>query len=84
MAKAITGRMLNKIWGVDARHALYHRDGTWYHTLEYFPGALFDHNGYVLFKTEGEFKNCSHLNITQDVNCPGGISQIPTYVRKKS
>jgi len=83
MAKAITGNMLNKIWEVNARHALYHKDGTWYHTLQYFPGALFDPNGYVLFRTVGEFKNCSYLNLTQDVNVPGGIARIPGYIRVK-
>lgn len=82
MAKAITGRMLNKTWGVNARHALYHKDGTWYHMLERFPGALFDANGYVLFRTVSDFNNCSYLSITQDVNVPGGISTIPTYIRK--
>ena len=46
----ITGRNLNEKWKVGAKHALYHKDGTWYERLEKFPGALFDPYGYILFE----------------------------------
>jgi len=79
------GRDLNQLYRVGARHALYSKDGTWYHLLERFPGALFDANkggyGYVLFKTRQDYENCRYLNITQELNVPAGISSIPGYTR---
>lgn len=79
----VSGSILNRDWGVNARHALYREDGRWYHLLERFPGALFDANGYVIFQTEYEFLNCSYLSIGDEVNVkhPKGISAIPGYVR---
>ena len=78
-----TGRQLNRLWKVGAKHALYRASGDWYHCLESFPGALFDRNGYVLFKTESEFRSCRDLQIRERVHVPGGISQIPTYVKAR-
>lgn len=75
------GEKLNEAWGVGARHALFHREGTWYHQLKRFPGALFDDNGYVVFQWEQEFQSCPNLQIGQDVNVDGHISDIPGYVR---
>jgi hypothetical protein len=75
------GALLNQRWRIGARHALYHKDGTWYHQLRHFPGALCDPNGYVLFKTQADFRACPHLSIDQDVNVVGHISDIPSYVR---
>jgi 5-methylcytosine-specific restriction protein A len=77
----LTGRQLNQEWQVGARHALYHHEGHWFHQLRRFPGALFDFNGYVLFRTEEEFRRCPDLNITQDVYVPKGISSMRAYVR---
>ena len=79
--KQLSGRKLNELWGVGAKHALYHREGSWYNNLERFPGALFDPNGYVLFATEQAYKNSRHLRITQETNVTNGISSIPGYVR---
>src|SRR5687768_16085757 len=45
----LTGDLLARRWKVSVRHALYHRDGTWYNNLRRFPGALFDPHGYVVF-----------------------------------
>jgi hypothetical protein len=77
-----TGARLNKQWGVGAAHALYIHDGHWYHPLKRFPGALFDENGYVVFQTEADFRNCPYLSIGKDVSVPKpGISAMPGYVR---
>jgi len=75
------GRLLNEEWGVGARHALYHRDGTWFMPLERFPGAYFDPNGYVLFATEDEYLRSPYLVIGVRVSVRGGIESMPTYVR---
>jgi 5-methylcytosine-specific restriction endonuclease McrA len=75
-----SGRRLNQQWGVNARHALYYKDGTFYERLENFPGALFDPCGYVLFETEEAFLECSQLQIGQKVHAPAGIQSIQGYI----
>ena len=65
---------------MNAKHALYRADGKWYHALTNFPGALFDANGYVLFKTRRDYESCHNLQIRQDVHVPNGIASIPGYV----
>jgi len=80
-ATRLSGRSLNELWGVGARHALYHRDGMWYNNLARFPGALFDPNGYVVFATEQAYRSSRHLRIAQETNVANGISSIPEYVR---
>ncbi len=64
-----------------ATHALYSKDGDFYMPLERFPGAYFDPNGYVLFRTEEEYLDCTHLDIGIRVHASGGISRIPGYNR---
>ena len=79
-----TGRKLNLELGIGARHALYREDGTWYHILERFPGALFDANGYVLFETQDDYRNCPGVAIGKEKNwchIPAGIVSLPGYVR---
>lgn len=81
MPQRITGKYLNELWRIGAKHALYSHDGSWYHQLTRFPGALCDSEGFVLFSSEDAFYGCSFLRIKQDVGCTGGIRQIPGYVR---
>ena len=81
MPRQITGKFLSGLWSIDAKHALYSHDGTWYHQLTRFPGALCDSEGFILFPTKEAFQDCAFLRIHQDVGCRGGISQIPGYVR---
>jgi hypothetical protein len=75
------GRRIAQQWGVEARHALYSKDGNWFIRFRRFPEALLDPNGYILFQTENEFLECSYLRIRQRVHVPGGISNIPGYRR---
>ena len=81
MPKQITGKFLNELWSIGAKHTLYSHDGTWYHQLTRFPGALCDSEGCILFPTKAAFEGCPFLRIHQDVGCRGGIQQIPGYVR---
>ncbi len=74
-----SGQALNREWNVGAAHALYHKDGNWYHLLGRFPGAYFDPHGYVLFRTEEEYRNCGYLEIGEHVHVRGEISNIPGY-----
>jgi 5-methylcytosine-specific restriction protein A len=77
----LTGKHLNDLWQVGAKHALYREDGKWYHQLVEFPGALFDANGYVVFESEASYLKSPYLQIQKDVNLPDGISSMPNYVR---
>ena len=74
------GRILNQRWEVNARHALFHKDGFWYHKLKRFPGAYFDSAGYVLFNTKEDYERSPHLTIGKAVNVkPGSIRYMPGY-----
>lgn len=75
-----TGKRLSRRWGVDVKHALYRKDGQWYHRLTSFPGALFDANGYVVFETLEEYLGCPKLQIGEHLHVPEGISAIASYV----
>ncbi len=81
MAMELTGRHLNQLWEVRAKHALYREDGKWYHQLRDFPGALFDANGFIVFKTREDYLECEDLRIKKDVHVPLGIASISGYVR---
>lgn len=84
MPERVTGRQLNTRWRVGAAHALYREDGTWYHVLKRFPGALFDAHGYILFGDRTALLNCPGLAMGEDknwINFPNGISGLPGYTR---
>lgn len=78
-----SGACLNREWKVGARHALYRENGIFYMPLERFPGAYFDSSGYVLFKTEEEYRNCKYLRIGKRVDVSGGICKMPGYIKVK-
>ena len=61
------GRDLNKKWRVGALHALYRESGDWYNHLLRFPGALFDRYGYVLFRTEDEYRSSPYLQLGKEI-----------------
>jgi lysyl-tRNA synthetase class 1 len=81
----LSGKKLNMEWDVGALHALYNKDGSWYHKLTDFPGALFDPNGYILFKTRESYENFSGLSFgtTNNVHIPSTIERLPGYVRRR-
>ncbi len=79
----LTGVKLNEEWGVGARHALFHKDGTWYNNLGKFPGALFEPDGYILFRTEKDYLESPYVKVGKETNIPKGISSIPGYVSKR-
>lgn len=80
-----SGARLNEEWKIGARHVLYRKSGNFYMPLNEFPGALCDENGYILFKTEAEYRSAdpAYLQIGVRVSVPNGISKIPGYVRMK-
>jgi len=83
----MTGRALNERWRIGAAHSLYRENGTWYHHLEAFPGALCDAHGYVVFATQQDLETCPGMLIGKSknwLNVPAGISTLPGYVRRVS
>ncbi|HWV99846.1 MAG TPA: hypothetical protein VNZ64_09165 [Candidatus Acidoferrum sp.] len=78
---ALIGRHLNKKHKLGAQHALYRRDGKWFHHLKQFPGVLCDENGFILFQTEEDYKKHPGLQHAQDLHAPDGIASFPGYVR---
>jgi hypothetical protein len=76
-----SGRNLNEEWKVGARHALYHKDGNYYNHLRYFPGALFDPHGYVVFADENEYLLATELQHGKQLHVANGISSMRNYVR---
>jgi hypothetical protein len=74
------GSELASRWGLAVQHALYRETGNWYHHLKRFPGAFLDRDGYVIFETEADFRNCSELQFGKDVHVPHGIKSIANYV----
>lgn len=75
------GKTLNYIWEVRAEHALFRKDGKWYHHLVKFPGALFDENGFILFPNDEDYKTCPYLQHGKNLHIPLGISSIPGYIK---
>lgn len=87
MATGWMGRKLNLEWRVGAEHALYSRDGTFFHLLEEWPGALFDQEGYLLFKTEAQYQRYIDRRFLNDsgnrLKANHGISSLPGYRRRR-
>jgi 5-methylcytosine-specific restriction enzyme A len=75
----ITAKKLDSIIKTGAVHALYSKDGTWYHHLNDFPGVLFDINGFLIFKSQPDYLNSPYLHHGQHLNIYDGISAIPGY-----
>lgn len=83
MMSGVTGQQLNDKWNVGVKHPLFHKDGTYYNHLKYFPGALFDLDGYVIFKTEREYIESPFLQHKKQLHVPLGISSMPNYIKGK-
>jgi hypothetical protein len=81
VGRRVTGEHLNRKYRLGARHALYHKDGTFYERLSSFPGVLCDSAGFVRYDSEKQFDGDSRLNIGQKVNVRGGLFSHPRYER---
>jgi 5-methylcytosine-specific restriction enzyme A len=82
----INGKYLNLHWGLGARHALYHKDGSWYHVLERFPGALCDPRGFILFESKQALMNYPGVvtdDPTNTTRVSNGIASLRDYVRRE-
>ena len=83
LGERLTAKVLTRRWNVRVQHALYHKEGTWYNNLRRFPGALLCPDGYVIFNTEDEYRQCPYVSIGKETNVRPDISSIPGYVRMK-
>ena len=81
LGRRVTGESLNRRYRLGARHALYHKDGTFYEPLTGFPGVLCDPEGYVRFDDERSFLSDPHLSIGQKVNIRATLRTHPRYTR---
>jgi len=79
--KRVSGRLLNRIHSLGARHALYHKDGTFYECLAEFPGVLCDSTGFVRYDSKDQFQADHRLHIGQKVNVPAGLASHPRHRR---
>jgi hypothetical protein len=79
LVRRVTGEALNGTYSLGARHALYHKDGTFFERLTSFPGVLCDARGYVSYETRDQFEHDPRLEIRQKVNIPRGLSSHPRY-----
>jgi len=71
---------INKVLGLCAEHALYYKEGNWYHLLERFPAVLIDPKGYIRFETEAAYR--SHPGVQIDpkhIHVSGGIQKLTGY-----
>jgi|ERR1051325_10106251 5-methylcytosine-specific restriction protein A len=75
------GRQLNLRYNLRAEHALFDRNGKWFHHLRAFPGILCDENGYVRFKTKAEYEKHAGLQHGQALHAPDGIVTFIGYTR---
>ena len=78
-----SGKNLKEEWKIPAKHVLYHKDGNYYMHLQQFPAALCDPSGYVIFKTEGDYKNSSYLQHGIQLHVPNCISSMPGYIKMR-
>jgi len=81
--KTNSGNNLSKQWKVNVVQSHFHKEGTWFHTLDHFPAGLFDSHNFVLFRTEEDYQNCAYIRIGQHINVPKGISSIPGYKKMR-
>jgi hypothetical protein len=84
LSKRVTGEQLNHKYRLGARHALYHKDGTFYERLTSFPGVLCDTKGFVRYEDAQQFQRDSRLNIGEKVNVHQSIASHPRYRRFSS
>ncbi|KAA9339061.1 hypothetical protein F0P96_00020 [Hymenobacter busanensis] len=79
----LKGEPINELLQLGAIHALYYKEGTWYHELNDFPGILIDPNGYIVFETRADYLNYPGIDFGPAENQvhirPNGISSLPTY-----
>lgn len=81
--KTNSGKNLRRVWNIPAVQVRYHKDGTFFMSIDNFPAALCEPNGYVLFRTKEEYEKSSFLNIGDRINVRKGVWNIPEYVKMK-
>jgi hypothetical protein len=77
------GNRLNDEWKIGAVQCFYSKDGTWFHRLVSFPGALCDPNGYVRFDNEQTYLNYPGVSVSKQTNVHAGIHTLQDYVRMR-
>jgi 5-methylcytosine-specific restriction protein A len=76
------GKRINELLNLGLAHALYFRDGSWYHELKKFPSAYIDAGGYLRFETELDYRTREGIRTSlsnDNINIIDGISSLPGY-----
>jgi 5-methylcytosine-specific restriction protein A len=76
------GKRINQLLNLGLAHALYFRDGSWYHELKSFPSAYIDAGGYLRFETESDYRTCESIRTSlanDNINIINGISSLVGY-----
>jgi len=81
--RPIRGTQLAAEEGLPVHQAYYHHEGTWYQRITRFPAALFDREGYVVFRSEDAYLKLPGVNVTQKTHIPKGLPSLPGYTRMK-
>ena len=79
--RACTGAKNKKKWRIPAERSLYSEEGTFYHKLMECPGALCDRNGYIVFRTEKDYRNTKGVQVGARTNVSTGISKLDGYIK---
>ncbi len=75
------GLQLKNALNIKAEHALYRKNGDWYHQLRQFPGVLFDPYGYVIFARKSDYTQNKALKRRKDLHITDGIASLKGYTR---
>jgi len=55
---------------------LYSKTGDWYHSLNAFPGVLFDKAGFIKFETKEQYEGCIGLKINPLTSKGSGLCNV--------
>ena len=71
---------LSKAFGLNVVQSRYSDWGNFYGLVQFYPCALWDRSGYVIFNNEAELKT-SGVSVAKRINVPKGISSLNIYKR---
>jgi len=87
-----SGRRLKSLWKIEAKQARYHFDSKFFMMLDYFPGALCDPNGFVVFDTKQElfaadgvkaYDGCQRIFVADGIPSLAGYTKVPADLAVK-
>ena len=71
---------LSKVFSLDVVQSRYSDWGNFYGLVQFYPCALWDRSGYIVFANEHELK-IPEISVSKRINIPKGISSLKNYKR---